>query len=241
MTAEAAFDALRAYKRELTGEGLSTSDVAAFNAIFAGWQPHASPNPSALSNGAAFFDAVRKSFGSLLQSQVDGFETLLQAMGEARWPLAWVAYGLATAWHETAARMEPVKEAFWLSEDWRKTHLRYYPEYGRGYVQLTWRGDDKEPHYGYARADEELGLNGQLLANPDLALKPDIAAKVMVRGMEHGWFCTKRLADFLPMSGRAGFDAYRDARHIINGTDKAETIAKEAQQFEAALEAGGWR
>lgn len=241
MSIEAFFTEARNLKRELTGSGLSQAEVDALNAIIEPWGHKPVVNPTALGDGGEFFSAVRKAFGPLTQEQVDGFGVLLQAFGVARWPLSWAAYGLATAWHETAARMEPVKEAYWLSEDWRKTHLRYFPFYGRGYVQLTWKGDDRRPLYGYARADEELDLKGALLADADLALKPDIAARIMVRGMEEGWFCTKKLGDYLPLSGQAGFDAYCDARRIINGTDKAAVIAKEAQQFEAALQAGGWQ
>jgi putative chitinase len=234
MSAEAVFDALRTYKREITGEGLSGVDVAAFQAIFATWKP-ADKNPTALSDGEAFFASVRKSFGSLLQSQVDGFETLLQAFGVARWPIGWVAYGLSTAWHETAATMQPVREAYWLSEDWRRTHLtKYYPAYGRGYCQITWPKN-------YARADDALDLNGALVANYDLALKPDIAARILVWGMESGAFTGRGLKDFLPLSNKAGHDAFKAARQIINGRDKDEAIAKEADAFQAALEAGGWR
>jgi hypothetical protein len=130
--------------------------------------------------------------------------------------------------------MQPVKEAYWLPELWRKNNLRYYPWYGRGYVQCTWEKN-------YQKADEALGLNGALLAHPDLALEPHNAAVICVKGMEEGWFTTRKLGDYLPLSGRAGFDAYKEARRIINGTDKAEKIAKEAQAFEAALIAGGWR
>jgi hypothetical protein len=233
MSAEAVFNELRNYKRELTGEGLSGVDVASFQAIFATWKP-ADKNPTALSDGAAFFKSVRDAFGALTQAQVDGFQVLLQEFGVARWPLSWCAYGLATSWHETAARMEPVKEAFWLSEDWRKTNLRYYPWYGRGFCQLTWEAN-------YKRADDELGLGGALIANPDKALDPVIAARIITVGMERGWFTKHKLADHLPMTGQAGFDAYSEARRIINGTDKASVIAKEAQQFEAALISGGWQ
>lgn len=236
MSAAAFFDAARALKRELTGfqaTGLTQAEVDALNAVIAEWGHERSKSPTALSDGSKFFAAVRSAFGGLTQSQVDGFESLLQAFGVARWPLSWVAYATATAWHETAARMEPVKEAFWLSEDWRKSNLSYFPWYGRGYVQLTWEKN-------YKRADDELDLGGRLVADPDLALNPDIAARIMVHGMEGGWFSGKRLGDYLPLSGRAGFDAYKEARRIINGTDKWETIAKEAQQFEAALSAGGW-
>jgi hypothetical protein len=232
MSAETAFDALRAYKRELTGEGLSQQDVDAINAIFATWQP--SRNPTALGDSGKFFDSIRPLFGSLDQSQVDGCQALLQAFGVARWPLSWAAYGLSTAFHETNKTMQPVREAYWLSEDWRKANLRYYPYYGRGFCQLTWRKN-------YARADEELGLGSKLESDPDAALQPDIAAKIMVRGMEGGWFTSRRLADYLPLTGQAGFDAYTQARRIINALDKAAEIAKEAQQFEAALLAGDWR
>jgi predicted chitinase len=130
--------------------------------------------------------------------------------------------------------MQPVKEAYWLPEDWRKTHLRYYPWYGRGFVQITWEKN-------YQAADDALGLNGALIADLDLALKPDIAARILVWGMEHGAFSGKGLKDYLPLSGRAGFDAYTQARRIINGTDKNTVIAKEAMAFEAALMDGGWR
>lgn len=190
-------------------------------------------SPTALTDGAAFFQRVRAAFGAITQPQVDGFQAILQSFSVFRWPLAFAAYGLATSWHETAKKMEPVKEAFWLGEDWRKANLRYYPWYGRGFVQLTWEAN-------YKRADDELKLGGALIANPDLALKPDIAAKIMCLGMEHGWFTQHKLADYLPRSGVADFAAYKEARHIINGTDKAETIAHEAQAFEAALKAGGW-
>lgn len=226
------FDAVKA----MLGRAFTQAEVAALDAAIdaaEGIATAPSASPAALSDGAAFYAAVRAAFGGLTQSQVDGFGVLLQAMGAARWPLSWAAYGLATAWWETNNQMEPVVEAYWLSEAWRKANLRYYPWHGRGYVQLTWEAN-------YKRADEELGLNGALLANPDLALRPDIAANILVKGMEGGWFSGKGLGDYLPHSGRAGYDAYRDARHIINGTDRADKIAKIAQGFEAALIAGGW-
>jgi putative chitinase len=238
MSAAAFFDAARALKRELTGgpDGLTQSEVDALQAIIGAWGPAAAApaNPTALSDAGTFFASVRQSFGALEQSQVAGFERLLQAYGVARWPLAFAAYGLATAWRETAKKMQPVREAYWLSEEWRKANLKYYPWYGRGDVQLTWQRN-------YARADEELGLGGAMVADPDVALRPDVSARVMVHGMEAGWFSGKRLLDYLPLSGRAGFDAYKQARRIINGTDAWEEIAKNAQQFEAALIAGGWR
>lgn len=224
------FDAVKALRggQAFTPAEVGALDAAIDKALGISAQPHA------LSDTAGFFRIVRQAFGPLRQAQVEGFGVLLVAFGAARWPLSWAAYGLATAWHETNNEMVPVREAYWLSEDWRRTHLRYYPHYGRGYCQLTWPKN-------YERADEELGLKGALVADPDLALKPEIAAQIMVRGMEGGWFTGKRLADYLPLAGDGGFDAFKLSRMIINGTDQAEKIAKEAVAFQSGLGAGGWQ
>lgn len=192
-------------------------------------------------NVEAFFSDVRQSLfdGKLSEAQVQGLDALLAATTtKAGWPVAYVAYALATAYHETAYTMQPVREAYWLTEDWRRKNLRYYPFYGRGYVQLTWRAN-------YERADRELNLGGRLLKNLDLAMDPAIAADIMVRGMEAGWFakyqnapCT--LARFLPDKGPAELAQFRAARRIINGTDKAGKIAGEAMRFQTALTAAGY-
>lgn len=135
--------------------------------------------------------------------------------------------------------MQPVREAFWLSEGWRRNNLRYYPFYGRGYVQLTWKAN-------YERADRELQLGGRLNENLDMAMDPEIAAKIMVKGMQEGWFAGDKsgqrhsLARHLPKKGPASVDQFTSARRIINGTDKASKVAAEAAKFQAALQAGGW-
>ena len=41
------------------------------------------------------------------------------------------AYVLATAYWETNRTMKPVEEAYWLSEEWRRKNLRYYPWHGQ--------------------------------------------------------------------------------------------------------------
>lgn len=185
---------------------------------------------------AAFFGTVRARLGPLNTEQVKGFETVLKACEGA--PLAHAAYMLATAWHETNRTMQPVREAYWLSEAWRKEHLRYYPWYGRGYVQLTWQGN-------YRRADEEcakVGLteSGAILANADLAMRPDVAAHIMRAGMDGGWFTGVKLSACLPSQGVAKRIQYMNARTIINGRDKADLIEDYAQAFERALRDGGW-
>lgn len=240
MSDEAFFDAFRAWKREETGDPtavLSQAEVNAANAIKASWPKSAiHENPTALSDGAAFFENVRSSFGALTQEQVDGIQRLLQAYGVAKWPIAYAAYGLATAWRETAERMQPVEEAYYLGTKaaaFRK-RLPYYPWYGRGDCQCTWERN-------YRAADVALGLGGALVADPDLALKPDISARIMVWGMQHGAFTGKKLSDYLPSSGVGDIHQFTNARRIINGQDAAIEIATNALKFQAALALGGWR
>lgn len=133
-------------------------------------------------NRQGFFDTIRGLFGGhFTQPQIDGMTAILDSFERSlpQGDVRWLAYMLATTFHETARTMQPVREAFWLSEDWRRRNLRYYPYYGRGYVQLTWKEN-------YERAGVVVGAN--LVSNPDLAMRPDIAAVVMLAGMTQGWF-----------------------------------------------------
>ena len=180
-----------------------------------------------------FFNFVRETFGKLSQGQVDGFNAVLAATQHMR--LEHRAYILATAWHETAATMQPVYERG-PEYYFRKYDPRHpigdrlgntepgdgYRFRGRGYVQLTGRRN-------YAFAGQRLAI--PLAAQPDLALEPETAAKIAVTGMEQGWFTGRKLADYID----AGKCDYRNARRIINGIDKAEFIAWYAKKFETAL------
>lgn len=185
-----------------------------------------------------FFDEIRRSlFKRLTIAQVEGIEAKMEAFVDAKFPLSWAAYALATSYHETAGRMVPVREGLNASDDWRKRKLRYYPWYGRGDVQLTWESN-------YRKADKELGLNGALIRNPDVALDKDVSARVMVRGMTEGWFSGDRtgkhtLARHLP-ENEGTFEQFRQARRIINLMDKAELIANHALKFQDALKKAGY-
>lgn len=61
-------------------------------------------------NNATFFTAIKRNVfgGKLTQSQVDGINQILLAGAE--YPLAYVAYALATAYGETGGAMQPVEE-----------------------------------------------------------------------------------------------------------------------------------
>lgn len=184
-----------------------------------------------------FFDEIRPLFKRLTTSQVSGMEAKLDAFRRAGFPLSWAAYAMATSFHETARKMQPVREGLNVSERWRKANLRYYPWYGRGDVQLTWEDN-------YKRADKELGLDGKLVNDLDLALDPDISAKIMVKGMEEGWFSGDKkgrhtLARHLP-DKEATKAQFKQARRIINLMDKADLIAGYAVTFQEALKKAGY-
>ncbi|MEN6548573.1 MAG: hypothetical protein ABFE07_21210 [Armatimonadia bacterium] len=184
-------------------------------------------------NRTVFFDRVRaRPFGgSLSQPQVSGLTAILDAAStygikDERY----LAYALATAYHETAHTMQPIAE-------YGKGKGRKYGvkgkhgqvPYGRGYVQLTWDTN-------YERADKELGLNGALLKDFDLAMRPGIAAGILFEGMTEGWFTGKKLSDYFTASKADPVNA----RRIINGTDKASMIAGYYNDFLAALVASDW-
>lgn len=177
----------------------------------------------------AFFDAVRPKLfgGTMTQQQVDGCEAILHEWdGRGLTDCRWLAYMLATAKHETNATMAAVREAYWLSEEWRKTHLRYWPYYGRGLVQLTWEAN-------YRAMSAVTGVD--LINNPDAALDLAHAVEVMFYGMVNGSFTGRRLSDYF---NDMASDAV-GARAIINGTDKAQLIAAYHFDFLTALKAAG--
>lgn len=179
-----------------------------------------------------FFNHVRPMFGGrLTRGQVDGMSAILDEW-EQRLPTGdtrWLAYMLATTFHETARQMTPVREAYWLSEAWRRRNLRYHPYYGRGYVQLTWRDN-------YRRAGDYIGDN--LVDSPDLALRPDYAAAIMFAGMGEGWFRSdSRGPHSLQRYFRHNINDPVAARAIINGYEAgiAEAIARYHARFLGAL------
>lgn len=193
-------------------------------------------------NREAFFNDARHIFGGRLkQSQMQGMEIILIASDGL--PVSHRAYLLATAKHETAHTMQPVREALAKSDDgavmalekafkagrlpwvrtpyWRKD-ADGKAWFGRGFVQLTHKEN-------YQTASKKMGID--LIADPSAALSPMIAARILVQGSSEGWFTGKKLSDYLPGD-------YMGARRIINGTDKAKEIAAIAEAFERALLAG---
>ena len=136
-----------------------------------------------------------------------------------------LAYILATVKYETNDSFQPVREAYCLgepkAENYRQT-LRYYPFYGRGYVQLTW-------DYNYREYANLLGLD--LINLPDLVMCPDIALIILIDGMKRGVFTGVKLNDYIT-GNRVDF---YNARRIINHTDAADLIEDYALAFQRSL------
>jgi hypothetical protein len=174
-----------------------------------------------------FFQVVRAQLfhGSLKQKQVDGMSAILNNW-EAKYANQddrFLAYMLATTFHETATTMQPIEEygkgkgtAYGTPDP--VTGQVYY---GRGFVQLTWKANYRK----FATL-----LNIDLVGNPALALGLDVATQILFVGMIKGLFTGKKLADYFGAS-----TDWVNARRIINGTDRAALIAGYAQTFYSAI------
>jgi putative chitinase len=183
-----------------------------------------------------YFANVRDALfqGSMEQIQVDGQNVILALWeyGETGSPmddLRWLAYMLATTYHETAQRMWPIREiGLGDGHDYGIPDENGNTFYGRGFVQLTWKEN-------YDRASGALGLIDErdLTRHPDVALDSLIAARVMFRGMSEGWFTGAKLGQFF----NGDTDDPIEARTIINGHDCDELIAGYHDQFLTALDA----
>ena len=188
-------------------------------------------------NKIKFYKTIRKDFGKLTQKQVEGFEAILN-----EWDLSkysdnrWLAYMLATVWHETAKTVQPI-------EEYGKGKTRSYGKklkhsgvaysapdkvyYGRGFVQLTW-------YENYQLLGRLLKVD--LLNKPELALDLNISTKILFEGMTKG---SSSVGDFTGRCLEMYFNCTKEdpinARRIINGTDKAELISIYYMSFKEAL------
>ena len=99
--------------------------------------------------------------------------------------------------------------------------------YGRGDVQLTW-------YENYQWMGILMGL--PLLEKPELTLDPEISAQILVEGMILG---KSNRGDFTGLSLENYFNTHRDdpfgARRIVNGLDRAGTIAGYHYKFLEAI------
>lgn len=190
-------------------------------------------------NRTTFYNEVRATLfdGRLLQSQVDGINFKLDAWEQSGLTdIRWLAYMLATVFHETDRTMQPIEEygkgrGKPYGQKIRYDRKRYtHPDklyYGRGDVQLTW-------YENYELMGKLMGI--PLLEKPELALVPEISARIMIEGMTKGG---SNRGDFTGVSLENYFNATKDdpvnARRIINGLDKAHLIATYHYKFLSAI------
>ncbi|MCA1567238.1 MAG: tape measure protein [Acidobacteria bacterium] len=112
--------------------------------------------------------------------------------------------------------------------------------HGRGYVQLT-------HHDNYLRAGRKLGLD--LVNNPELAMKPEVAYQIAKRGMREGWFRGDKKGQRFNLNRFLNTEMtdFYHARAIINGynrkqgqLDKGRETAANAERFESVLSRAGF-
>lgn len=181
-----------------------------------------------LFNEYVLFNELRQSLfgGRISQVQVDSVKAIISEAQRTTATLPMLAYMLGTAWHE--ARLKPVREGFADTDAEARRIVAHRPYgkpvnghvyYGRGFVQLTWYENYKA--WGIAN-------------DPDKALQPEFAAKVLVRGMLDGRYngAGKGLAFYLD---RPKPD-WKNARRTVNITDRWEMIRDYALVFQRALE-----
>lgn len=227
--------------------------------------PRPAPAPPVAANDAApffrdygaFYDFLRGNHmlgPKISKEEFDGCDNIIRACAAAGFGTAFTAYCLATAYHETAHTMQPIHEmggpaylhrmydingnrpakARELGNTTPGDGVKFA---GRGYVQLTGKNN-------YSRATAKLralGFDVDLLANPDAAMRPDVAATIMVYGMIEGWFTGRKLPDDLPRVGPGTTRQFVLSRDIINGTDKDDEIAAYAVDFQTGLQRGGFK
>lgn len=189
-----------------------------------------------------FFDEIKKQglFTKLTQSQVDGMNGKLDVAERLEvGVLEYIAYVMATSYHETGKAMAPVREVGkGKGRDYGKklkmgggpgkrvpytTPDQIY--YGRGDVQLTW-------YENYQLMSRLLFGDLRLLIEPDLALDSKVSAMIIWEGM------LRASSSFGDFTGRCLEQYYKDgkfdwfnARKIVNGLDKAQHIGDIGRLF----------
>jgi putative chitinase len=180
----------------------------------------------------AYFDSVRPLFGGqLTQRQVDGQNYLLDVW-EAHFDQSreWLAYALATVFHETAQTMVPLEEYGRGSGKSYGQPVGPYEQvyYGRGHVQLTWEANYMN---GETFLKQRYGIDVPMHRYPGRMLEDEPSALVLYDGMIHGWFTGVGLPQYF----NATLEDPRNARKIVNGLDQADLIASYYWTFKAAL------
>lgn len=178
-------------------------------------------------NKQAFFGTFRLTAGPFNSKQVQGFDAILdewevQGLTDTRW----LAYMLATTWHETARTMQPIEE-YGKGRGYKygkPDSVSGHVYYGRGFVQLTWS-------YNYKKISNLFFGDLRLFDHPELALDLKTSVQILFKGMTAGLFTGRKLSQYFNDKKEDPINA----RRIINGIDKAVLIADYYRKFLTAL------
>jgi putative chitinase len=205
---------------------------------------------------AKFFAAVRSSLfgGRLSPNQVNGILAILDAWEAKPFDPRWLAYMLATAYHETDNTMCAISENLNYSADGlQATFPKYFtaavafayarqPQRiaNRAYANRMGNGSEASGDGWRYRGRGLVQITGRdnyakygIADDPDKALDPAKAVEILFDGMTNGRFTGKKLSDYFS----ATVTDWTGARKIINSTDRAVDIAGYAKKFAASIEA----
>lgn len=207
---------------------------------------------------ADFYDIVRDDLfnGRLSQGQVDGIEAILDfwesppvaPTGEFKihWDIrsvGWLAYMLATVYHETAFTMQPISEfgsdAYFTRRYENRADLGNTKPgdganfRGRGYVQLTGRKNYQKMTPIVRSFYPE---SPDFTTDPEAVKDPNFAAVIMFYGMFLGSFTGRALKHYIGDPDKGQLVDFYNARRVINGLDQAPKIEAYAKRFDNALD-----
>jgi hypothetical protein len=186
----------------------------------------------ALVNNISLIKELSKStlFPKIKQAQISGINALMaEFYKQGLTDIRQLAYIFATAYHETAATMQPIaefgkgrgrkygKKVRFNGTPYKTPNHIYY---GRGHTQNTWIDN-------YEMLTRVNTQGWDFVNNPDLLLHMEPSVWATIYCMRRGSYTGKKLDDYI----KGTKEDYINARRIINVLDRAGLIANYTLTF----------